>query len=105
MAALRPCAHISLARSVSVASSIGSSSLRWTLPVLSLRRRGSPTLKHAIRANKGAADQPDLPADPEGDGDEEDKPKRVNAEKIFEELEKFKEDHAAKLGVPYKKKR
>ncbi|XP_048560476.1 uncharacterized protein LOC125541018 [Triticum urartu] len=105
MAALLPCARVALAPSVSVAGSIGSSSLRWTLPVPSLRRRGSPTLKHVVRASKGAADQPDPPADPEGDGgDEEENPKMVNAEEIYAELEKFKEEYAAKKGLPYEKR-
>ena len=74
MAALRLCACIALAPSASVASSIGSSSHRRT-PLLSLRRRGSPNLKHVIRANKEAADQPNQPADPEGNDDKEDEDK------------------------------
>uniref|UniRef100_A0ACD5YE90 Uncharacterized protein n=1 Tax=Avena sativa TaxID=4498 RepID=A0ACD5YE90_AVESA len=99
MAALRPCARVALAPSASVASSLGSSSHRRTLPVLSLRRRGSPNLKLMIRANKEGADQPNQPADPEGNDD--DKPKTVNVDEIIAEVEEFTKEYAAKLGVPY----
>ncbi|XP_047068672.1 uncharacterized protein LOC124676670 [Lolium rigidum] len=103
MAALRPCARIALAPSATFASRIGSSSRRRTLPVLSLRRHGSLTLKHVIRANKDAADQPSQPADPEGNDEEsdKDKPKTVNVEEVIAEIEEFTKEYAAKLGVPY----
>uniref|UniRef100_A0ACD5Z1E3 Uncharacterized protein n=1 Tax=Avena sativa TaxID=4498 RepID=A0ACD5Z1E3_AVESA len=104
MAALRSCTRVALAPSASVASSLGSSSHRGgTRPVLSLRRRGSsPILKLVIRANKEGADQPNQPADPEGN--DEDKPKTVNVEEVMteiEEIEEFAKEYAAKLGVPY----
>ncbi|KAM0893047.1 hypothetical protein ACQ4PT_025370 [Festuca glaucescens] len=99
MAALPPCARVALAPSATLASRIGSSSHHRTLPVLSLRQHGSLTLKHVIRANKEAADQPNQPADPEGN--DEDKPKTVNVEEVMAEIEEFMKEYASKLGGPY----